>query len=93
MWNNQDEITERIEYLKTQLERIQKDFRNNLKPKLLSFGNQMITPNTLNIIQNEIYCFLDRNNLKINVEVLLNNQKIVVFGRTLIDELVWENIQ
>lgn len=37
--------------------------------------------------------FLEQNNLKISVYVEVYEQNIVVLGRTIIDEIVWESIQ
>lgn len=88
------EITEkRLGFLKNQLETIQDDFRENLKPKLCKYEYNAITDELLYNIQREIDYFLERNNLKINVYLSVFNQNIIIVGRTLIDEIVWEAIQ
>lgn len=91
---NQDQIIEnRIDFLKNQLETIQNDFRTNLKPKLNNYQYKSLTKMLLKNIQNDIDNFLERNDLRISVYVSVLNQNLIVVGLTLIDELVWENIQ
>lgn len=83
----------KIEFLKNQLETIQNDFRTNLKPTLIKYEYNSLTRALLENIQREIDYFLERNELKISVYVSMLNQNFVVIGRTLVDELVWEQIQ
>lgn len=86
-------IENRIEFLKNQLETIQNDFRSNLKPTLLKYEYNAFTHSLLENIQREIDVFLERNQLKISVYISIFNQNLVVLGSTLIDEIVWEQIQ
>jgi hypothetical protein len=93
MYNQDLAIQHRIDSLKDQLETIQNDFRDNLKPVLLKYEYHKLTPALLKNIQGIINYFLERNQLKISVCVNLLNENLIIFGSTLIDELVWEQIQ
>ena len=84
---------ERVDFLKNQLQSIRTDFSINLKPKILSFECQPLTRLDTEIIQGEIDQFLERNKLRISVYAHLLSDRIVIVGRTIIDELVWEQIQ
>jgi hypothetical protein len=95
MYNQELIIEKKVEFLKNQVEKIQSDFRNNLKPILLRYECEMFTESVLEKIQRDIDCFLERNELNIFVGVYsdISNQRLCFIGRTLIDELVWEQIQ
>lgn len=93
MYNQDSVIENRVEFLKNQLETIQNDFRTNLKPILTKYKYNALTRALLENIQREIDYFLERNGLKISVYVSMLNQNLVVIGRTLVDELVWKQIQ
>jgi len=93
MYNQDSIIKERVGFLKNQLEIIQDDFKKKLKPSLLKYEYNLLTPNLIENIQREIDFFLSNHQLKISVYVSVLNRNIVVLGRTLIDEIVWEQIQ
>lgn len=93
MYNQDSVIEKKVEFLKNQLETIQNDFRTNLKPTLIKYEYNALTRALLENIQREIDYFLERNELKISVYVSMLNGNLVVIGRTLVDELVWEQIQ
>lgn len=93
MYNKDSVIEQRVEGLKNELERIQDDFRTNLKPTLIKYEYNLLTRVLLENIQREIDYFLERNGLKISVYVTVFNENLVVIGRTLVDELVWVSIQ
>ena len=86
-------IEDRIDFLKTQLETIRNDFRENLKPTLTKYEFSPLTRSLLEDIQIEINYFLKRNNLPISIYVSMLNERLVFLGRTLVDEIVWESIQ
>jgi hypothetical protein len=93
MYNQDSVIKEKVKFLQNQLETIHDDFRTNLKPSLIKYEHNFLTRILLENIQKEIDWFLERNGLKISVYVSILNQNLVVIGRTLVDELVWEQIQ
>ena len=93
MFNQDSMIEKRVEFLKTQLDTIKTDFRTNLKPTLIKYEYNALTNALLENIQREIDYFLERNELRISVYVSVFNRNLVIIGRTLIDEIVWEGIQ
>lgn len=84
---------ERVDFLKNQLQLIRTDFNENLKPKILSFECKPFTMSNIESIQREIDHFLERNELRISVYVHRLSDSLSIVGRTIIDELVWEQIQ
>jgi hypothetical protein len=92
-YNQESVIQHRIDYLKSQLETIQNDFRTNLKPSLIKYEYNKLNRTLLEDIQREIDYFLERNQLKISVYISVLNQNLIILGRELIDELIWEQIQ
>lgn len=93
MYNQDSIIEKRVDFLKTQLETIKNDFRTNLKPTLIKYEHSLLSNQLLENIQREIDHFLERNGLKISVYVSILNNNLVIIGRTLVDELIWEQIQ
>lgn len=83
----------RIKSLRNDLEIIQNDFRSNLKPKLLKYEGAPLTRLAVETIQNDIYTFLEKHGLKINVRVSQFQGEIRLYGVNLIDNIVWEVIQ
>ncbi|MCK9430060.1 MAG: hypothetical protein M0R17_08660 [Candidatus Omnitrophica bacterium] len=93
MYNENSVIEKKVEFLKNQLETIQLDFRTNLKPSLIKYEYNALTKLNLENIQREIDYFLYRHQLKISVHISMSNQKLKLIGDTLVDEIVWEQIQ
>ena len=86
-------VNVRVKLLKDQLESIRGDFHKSLKPKLMSHQYKALTQAELESMQEEVNHFLARNQLNISVYVTTIYHDIVVIGRTLVDEIVWEGIQ
>jgi len=93
MYNQDSIIEERAKSLKSELEKIRDDFKTNLKPTLLKYEYSPLTHSLLEKIQREIDFFLSNHRLRISVYVSVLNQNLFITGRTLIDEIVWEQIQ
>lgn len=92
MYNNKKIIERRTEMFKSQLNKARDDYENNLKSFMQSYLFKPLTKTVQEIIQREVDSFLERNELGINVYVEIVDGGIIIIGRTLIDEIVWEHI-
>jgi len=79
------EFTEKLENWKSKFV--------ELKSKLISFENTALTMAKLTEIQYLVDDFVRYNDIHIKLYVNQIDQDIVIMGRTLEDELVWESIQ
>lgn len=64
-----------------------------LKSALLLYESKPLTMSMSDEIQYLIDNFVRENNINIKLYVNQINQKIIIMGRTLEDELIWESIQ
>lgn len=64
-----------------------------LKSALLLYEKTPLTMSTLTEIQYLVDDYVRNNNINIKLYVNQIDQKIIVMGRTLEDELIWESIQ
>lgn len=85
-------IKERIDSLSERYSQLKENFKS-IHDKLKEFEYKQLTQSNIQECQMIIDRFLEQNNLKISVYVEVYEQNIVVLGRTIIDEIVWESIQ
>lgn len=66
-----------------------------LNSELLKLECQPITKANINIIQNRVDEFIKDNeiNINLNVKFIVGDNRLVVFGSSLQDNLIWESIQ
>ena len=85
-------IKERVDSLSERYSQLKENFKS-IYDKLKEFEYKQLTQSNIQECQMIIDRFLEQNNLKISVYVEVYEQNLVVLGRTIIDEIVWESIQ
>lgn len=66
---------------------------NILAAELSNLQCQPMTPALMDEAQQKVNLFLDINKLKITVDVVFYEDKVMFMGRTFEDELIWQSIQ
>lgn len=92
MYNRDLVIKERIDSFSGQYSQLKENFKS-VYDKLKEFEYKPLTQSNIQECQMIIDRFLEQNNLKISVYVEVYEQNLVILGRTIIDEIVWESIQ